>query len=210
MFDVNCLVGSEAMLIPTNTNGERININIIGYCKNKTLMVTLKDDLVEITDRVLNAKYQIRATFQNVVYLFNTAIEVMQTEPMTYLHLSMPEDIQQQTERKSPRIPVKKQKMTLSVNTGHDQVKASLADISVDGAQLVARHRLAKVDEIFYIDMMVEQGSEAITLPCKVRYVRTDIQTQGQNSIVFHHGVEFADLSENAEKFIETFVRVSG
>ena len=210
MIDVNCLVGGEAMLVPANTNGERIEVNIIGYCKDKAIMVTLKDQSVEITDKMLNAAYQLRANFENIVYTFNTCIKVVQKEPMAYMHLAVSENSQQKVTRKSARIPVKKQKMTLSVNTGQDQVKASLADISLDGAQLIARRRLAKVDEIFYIDMLIEQGSETITLPCKVRYVRTDIQTKGQESIVFHHGVEFGKLTEHAEQFIESFVRVSG
>ncbi len=210
MIDINGLVGSDATLIPANTNDERINVNIIGYCKNKTLMVALKDKTIEMTERQLKATYQLRTNVENIIYTFNTHINFMCHEPMIYFHLAAPEGNQQNTQRKHPRIPVKKQKMTLSVNTGSDQVSASLADISLDGAKLVARRRLANVDEVFYIDMLIEKGTATITLPCKVRYVRTDIQTQGQESIVFHHGVEFGALSEGAEQFIESFVRVSG
>lgn len=210
MIDVNRLVGSEAVLIPVNRNGDRIDVVIIGFCRNETLMVELKNEALVISDEILNASYQLRTNFENIVYTFNTDIKVVHNEPMTYLHLSLPNTNQRVTERKSPRVTVKNHELTLSVNTGAAQMKASMADLSLEGARLVAKHRLAKVDEMFFIDMLVEQGTSTITLPCKVRYVRTDIQTEGQDSIVFHHGVEFGELSDSAEQFIESFIRVSG
>ena len=209
MVDVNHLVGSDAMLIPANSNGERIAVKIIGFCRNESLMVTLKNEDAELSDEVLNSSYQLRVSSGNVVYTFNTYIKVVHHEPMSYLHLSLPDAEQQVTERQSPRISVKNQELTLSVSTGQEHMKASMADISLEGARLVAKHRLAKIDEMFYIDMLVDNGTSTITLPCKVRYVRTDIQTEGQESIVFHHGVEFGELSESAEQFIGSFIRVS-
>ncbi len=209
MTDINCLVGREAMLVSTDINGMCIEVTIIGYCENKTLMVSIKDESIEISDRQLNSVYQLRAKYENIVYTFSTCINAVHYEPMTYLHLAFPDSGLQNGVRKSPRISLKKQKMTFSVNTGEDQVGASLADISLDGARLVARQRLAKVDETFCIDMLAGQGACMVTLPCKVRYVRTDVLRQGQGSIVFHHGVEFGALSADAEAFIASFIRPS-
>jgi len=210
MIDINRLVGSEALLIPGNNNVARIGVSIIGYGESRTLIATPKDKTLALSDYALNSTYQFRASVGNVAYTFNTSISVAEHESKTYFHVAVPENSSQQVERRLHRIPVSHASMTLSVNTGREQVKASMADISLNGAQLVAKQRLAKVDEVFYIDMLVDHGTATITLPCKVRYVRTDAQTSGQESIVFHHGVEFGDLTENAEQFIESFIRVSG
>ena len=210
MIDVNHLVGTTAVLIPSSRNGDRIDINIIGVCRNKTLMVELNNSDFTLSEVVLSASYQLRINYDNIVYNFNTFIEVVHHEPTTYLHLALPDANKLVSERKSPRIPVKSQSMSLSVSSAEGQLKAALADVSLEGARLIARRRLGKIDEIFYIDMLVNNDTSTITLPCKVRYVRTDIQTEGQDSIVFHHGVEFGDLSESTEEFIREFVRASG
>lgn len=209
MIDVSRLVGRSAVLIPANRNGNRIDVTIIGFCQNETLMVAPKDDAIELSDAVMHSQYQLRASVENVFYTFNTHIMTVHNEPITYLHLSLPDVNKNITERQSPRIAVHSHELTLSVNTGSEQLSASIADLSLQGARLVAKNRLARVDETFYIDMLVDKGTSTITLPCRVRYIRTDIQTTGQDSIVFHHGVEFGDLSENAEHFISAFVSSS-
>ncbi len=209
MINVDRLVGYEATLVACNKNSERVDVKIIGICGNKTLMVMPVKECFDLSDKALKATYQLRVNFENVVYTFKTFIEIVNKQPVTYFHLTLPDANKLLTERKSPRVLLNKAALTLSVNTGKTQVKASMADISLDGACLVARSRLAKVDEVFYIDMLINQGTATITLPCKVRYVRTDIQTEGQDSIVFHHGVAFENLSNEAENFIHSFIHAT-
>ena len=209
MINVDQLVGYEATLVACSKNGERVDVKIIGICGNKTLMVMPVKECFELSDKALKATYQLRVNFENVVYTFKTFIEIVNEQPVTYFHLTLPDANKLLTERKSPRVLLNKAALTLSVNTGKTQMKASMADISLDGACLVARSRLAKVDEVFYIDMLINQGTATITLPCKVRYVRTDIQTEGQDSIVFHHGVAFENLSNEAENFIHSFIHAT-
>lgn len=172
-------------------------------------MVSLIDHNAELSKKELASTYQMRINSGNVVYNYNTSISFVCHDPITYLHLSLPNANQRLSERKSPRISTKKRALKLSISNGKALMNASMADISLEGAKLISRQRLAKVDEIFYIDLQTEQDAPTITLPCKVRYVRTDIQTEGQDSIVFHHGVEFSELSVFAEQFIASFVHTT-
>lgn len=208
MINVNRLVGCEAVLLAPGKHAERIAVSVIGVCGNKTLMVAPEMPQVELNENALKAPYQLRVSFENVVYTFKTFIEFVNYQPVTYFHLTLPDANKLLTERRSPRVSLNKAGLTLSVNTGKAQMKASMADISLEGACLVAHQRLAKVDEVFYIDMLVNRGTATITLPCKVRYVRTDIQTEGQDSIVFHHGVAFENLSNEAENFIHSYIPI--
>jgi len=207
MIDIMRLVGHKGVLIPVDCHGEHVSVTIIGYCPNKSLMVVMDGNITDLSESALNSNYRLRINHKNVVFHFNTFINRVCHEPMMYFHLHFPDSNVPLRKRRSPRMATSKNAFTLSVNTGNKSMSASLADLSLDGAKLIATERLAKVDEFFCIDMLIENEQSTITLPCKVRYVRTDIQTDGQDSIVFHHGVKFEELTDRAETFISSYLR---
>ena len=121
------------------------------------------------------------------------------------VHLSLSEEILN-TKRRVPRTTGGSAKTKLSLALSSADIAVEMADISTAGARLVANRRLGNVGDSFVIEIKSQYNDEHFKVPCKVRHVRTEIDSESRCRIVFHHGVEFINIDESVTEFLTRFV----
>ena len=180
------------------------NVNLIGYADGQRLIVSYPK-----TELSLSVGDEMVARFVtgDKVFAFQTKIIKLNKMPYQYMHLDYPIGVQGKMTRRGVRVPVKPRSIGLTMHDGQEELKVSLADLSGSGARLVAPKRLGQIDDKFMIDMQIPYSSQVITLPCVIRYIRSDLCVDKTSiSTSYHHGVSFDGLADEALSFIESFV----
>ena len=101
----------------------------------------------------------------------------------------------------------KKKEIKITLQDGKQKIAVTVADISINGAQLVSDTRIGKVNDEFNIELSIKEGASSIRLSCKIRYVRTEYKsTDHIGKVSYHHGIEFLQMAVNVENFLMRFV----
>jgi c-di-GMP-binding flagellar brake protein YcgR len=205
---VNFMVGSTVFLSSSNTEDSCVyEARVIGYADKQSLMITLPKQ--HNTPLLVTAgdKFVARYVGDENAYAFETEVMQICDKPFGYIHLSYPEGVQGVMLRRSQRVDLNKEEqpsIRLSMHDGSGSISVSMADISLAGARLTSGQRLGCIDDKFSIDMHLGQSDKPVSLPCVIRYVRTEI-SEGDAG-VYHHGVEFEAMDAQAQTFINRFI----
>jgi len=204
---VNFIVGSSVFL--STVEGDERSVyeaRVLGYADRQSLMITLPKQnntplLVADGDRFI-----VRYVENENAYAFETQVLQCCEKPFGYLHLSYPEGVQGVMLRRSQRVKLNEKQrpsIRLSMHDGKNSISVSMADISLAGAQLTSPSRLGSINDQFTIDMHLGQSDTPVSLPCVIRYVRSEINNDQD---IFHHGVEFHEMDAQAQTFINRFI----
>ena len=211
---LNLMVGASLKIEPVK-GGACYLVELIGYTTDKSLIVTPaygEEGLVlnegdELAVRYLGSDHS---------YAFYSKVIQVCDKPYSYLHLAYPQGVQGLVTRRAPRIPLQEldpeQVMRLNINDGSRQLSVTMADISTRGARLIANSRLGKCGERFIIELpsVRATNSELLELPCIIRHIHEQFDCEdGNESVAYHHGVEFDHLEEAAQLFIARFIKDS-
>ena len=206
LTNIQTLAGRNATLIMKDSRSTCFDVTLVGIYKNKYLLASFlgRDD--SLKHAKANRQYLVKVKKDNVVHVFNAYMKKVETGAFPIVHLSLGEEVLN-TKRKALRAAGNSAKLKLSLMLGDAEVDVNMADISTAGARLVATQRLGNVDDSFIIDIKSKYSDEHYKVPCKVRHVRTQIDLNSRSRIVFHHGVEFANIDTLATAFLEKFVK---
>ena len=202
--NIQALTGSNATLIMKDSRSTRIEVTLVGVYKKKYLLASFMGQNDSLKHAKANRQYLVKVKKDNVVHVFNASIKKVETGSFPLVHLSLNQEVLN-TQRKSLRTTSNSANTKLSLTLDDSEVE--MADISIAGARLVAMRRLGNVDDSFVIDIKSLYNDERYKVPCKVRHVRTEIDRRSRSRIVFHHGVEFVNISEQATAILEQFVK---
>lgn len=207
---LNLVVGSTLQLEVAGSRRGVVPVTLIGYVTGRSIMVMLSD----MAEAGLKLPLQggdacvVRFESGDNLYAFDTQVLCVLEQPYLHAHLAYPQGVQGSMVRRSQRVPVNDMVMMLVMEEAGRKLSVALADISLSGARLVAGSRLGDVGERFSIEIpqLGQGGNERVALPCRVRYVREEQSVSASAKRVYHHGVEFADLSSQAQLFIERYI----
>lgn len=202
---LNLVIGSSLQIERlADDSGLLHAATLIGYKTGHTLMITAPED----TPFADGDRCIVRFESGDNRFAFNTHVMSVSIHPFPYLHLDYPTGVQAVMARRSQRLPVNELVMMLVMEDAGRKFSVALADISASGARLVANQRLGSVGEKFSIEIpnQVYQATERVVLPCTIRYVRDEKRSTDSGTTVFHHGVEFAGLTQKALVFIERYI----
>lgn len=207
---LNLVVGSTLQLEVAGSRLGVIPVTLIGYAPGRSMMIMLS----ETAEAGLKLPLQdgdacvVRFECGDNLYAFDTQVLSVADVPYLHAHLAYPQGVQGAMVRRSQRVPVNDMVMMLVMEEAGRKLSVALADISLSGARLVAGTRLGEIGERFSIEIphMGQSGSERVALPCRVRYVREEQSVSASAKRVYHHGVEFSELSRQAQLFIERYI----
>lgn len=207
---LNLVVGSTLQLEVADASPQTVPVTLIGYVPGRSIMIMLS------TSAEAGLKLSLRQGEACVVrfesgdnlYAFDTRVLSVTDQPFIHAHLAYPQGVHGAMVRRSERVPVNDMVMMLVMEEAGRKLSVALADISLSGARLVAGCRLGEVGERFSIEIphVGLGGTERVALPCRVRYVREEQSVNAGGKRVYHHGVEFTDLSRQALLFIERYI----
>lgn len=185
-----------------------INVKLIGYADGQCLIVSLPETIVALNE---GDEMIARIKHQGEVIAFSTKVLKLKKKPYEYMHLHYPMGVKGKQVPRDTRVPVKPRSIRLTMLDGDEAIQVDLADLSINGARLTAPKRLGYIDDKFMIDMNIPYTDTVITLPCMIRHIQNDLSVEDASiSTSYHHGVKFDGLSEEATRFIESFIAENG
>lgn len=202
MDDVRWYVG-EALYMQLHDNpAVRYIVKLIGFVKNKTLMVTppgADGKLEFIRD---GQTFIVRAFSGKKAFAFAAAAVKSVHTPHPYLHLSYPKQVRCTVVRQGARAEVK---IIASVSLGEPERTgaATLTDLSMGGASGVMKDLIAKKGTAGRIKLRVNAAGsdEYLNLQVILRSV-----APAENGDGFKHGFEFIDLTPHEKVVLSAFV----
>ena len=207
MIELQKLIGRKASLVSLTSASRVFNVELVECFRNNVLLVSPSGSNPGQAQMQVGQNFQIRFKFNNIIFSYHTKIVRFCNNAQFCLQVLVPGFDAQDGLNREPRLKVEKKEIKITLQDGKQKIPVSVADISVNGARLVSNTRLGKINEEFNIELAITEGSSSVRLPCKIRYVRTEIDTINHSkNISFHHGVEFLHLAANAENFILRFV----
>lgn len=203
----NFVVGTTLQLELADTKQTLVPALLIGYVTGRSLLVTLPAELADAVRDGMDCV--VRFESGDNLYAFDSQIVHCAMKPFAYVHLAYPQQaVEPASVRRSQRVTVNDMVMMLVMEEAGRKMSVALADISLSGARLVTGVRLGDIGERFSIEIPQLGGgtTQRIALPCQVRYVREEQSSTVGGKRVYHHGVEFTDLNQQALVFIERYI----
>lgn len=202
MEDVRWRIGESLSLQPHDNPTLRYTVRLIGFVKNKTVMVTapmLDGKFGFIRD---GQTFVVRSFSGKKAYAFTAGAVKSVHAPYPYLHISYPQQVRATAIRKGARAAVK---VISSVSLGQPArtIATTLIDLSVGGGSAIARQPFGVKGETGQIvfKLHVAEHTAFLTLRMVLRSV-----TLAESGDVYNHGFEFLDVPVDERMILSAFV----
>ena len=202
MEDIHWRIGESLSLQPHDNPTLRYSVRLIGFVKNKSVMLTaptLDGKFSFVRD---GQTFVIRSFSGKKAYAFTAAAVKSVHAPYPYLHISYPQQVRATAIRKGARAAVK---IIASVSLGQPvrTVATTLIDLSVGGASGIARQAFGAKGEGGQIKfkLHVAEHTAFLSLNAVLRSV-----TLSEGGDVYNHGFEFIDVPVDERMILSAFV----
>lgn len=202
MEDVRWRIGESLYLQPHDNPTLRYTVRLIGFVKNKTVMVTaptLDGKFGFIRD---GQTFVVRSFSGKKAYAFTAAAVKSVHAPYPYLHISYPQQVKAAAIRKGSRAAVK---IIASVSLGKPArtIATTLIDLSVGGASGIAKQAFGVKGETGQIvfKLHVAEHTAFLNLKAALRSV-----TLAESGDVYNHGFEFLEVPVDERMILSAFV----
>ncbi|NDI86766.1 flagellar brake protein [Undibacterium crateris] len=193
----------EVFFLQTQDNvGTRYTVRLIGYAKNKSLMLTapMLDGRAALIRE--GQGFIVRAFPGKKAYAFTSSLIKYVYSPFPYLHLAYPREVRSTTIRQAARAIVK---IIASVTIGNPEqtAAATLGDLSMGGTSGIIKRQLGRKGDTGTVKFRVNAAGSDEYLSLNV-ILRSVAPTE--NGVEFRHGFEFVDLNPQARLILSAFV----
>lgn len=202
MDDVRWRIGESLSLQPHDNPTLRYTVRLIGFVKNKTVIVTapvLDGKFGFIRD---GQTFVVRSFSGKKAYAFTVAAVRSVHAPYPYLHISYPQQVRATAIRKGSRAAVK---IIASVSLGQPArtIATTLIDLSVGGGSGISRQAFGVKGEMGQIKfkLHVAEHTAFLTLKAVLRSV-----TLAESGDVYNHGFEFLEVPVDERMILSAFV----
>jgi hypothetical protein len=202
MDDVRWCVGETLYLQQIDNPSIRYTVRLIGFVKNKTVMVTapaIDGKLEFVRD---GQTFIVRAFAGKKAYAFVTSAVKSVHSPHPYLHLAFPKEVRCTVVRRGVRAQVK-----IIASVGLDNPErvgaAVLTDLSMGGASGTLKQLLGQKGEEGQIKFKVHAAGQDEILNLKM-VLRSIGPAEGGDG--YKHGFEFLDVSIHERLILSAFV----
>ena len=202
MDEVRWNIGEPLYLQPHDNPTLRYAVRLIGFVKNKTVMVTaptLDGKFGFIRD---GQTFTVRSFCGKKAHVFMAAAVKTVHAPFPYLHLSYPQEVRATVIRKGSRAAVK---LIAAVSLGEPvrTIATTLTDLSVAGASATGKQAFGAKGErgLIKFKLQVADHSAILNLEVALRSV-----TWSDSGDVYNHGFEFLDVPVEQRMMLSAFV----
>jgi c-di-GMP-binding flagellar brake protein YcgR len=202
MEDVRWRIGESLYLQPHDNPTLRYTVRLIGFVKNKTVMVTaptLDGKFGFIRD---GQTFVVRSFSGKKAYAFTAAAVKSVHAPYPYLHMSYPQQVRATAIRKGSRAAVK---IIASVSLGQPArtIATTLIDLSVGGASGIAKQAFGVKGEEGQIKFKLHVAEHTAFLNLKTTLRSVTLAESGD---VYNHGFEFLEVPVDERMILSAFV----
>jgi c-di-GMP-binding flagellar brake protein YcgR len=180
----------------------RYSVRLIGYIKNKTLLVTAP--LIDGRGALIRdgQTFIVRSFPGKKAYAFTASAIKSVFTPHPYLHLSYPKVVRCTAIRQSSRASVK---IIASVHIGEPEqtAAATLNDLSMGGGSGIIKRQIGQKGDRGLIKFKVNTAGEDAYLSLPV-IVRSIVETE--NTEEYRYGFEFVDVATQSKLILSSFV----
>ena len=199
---VRWTVGENVYLQTHDHAATRYTVKLIGFVKNKSLLVTAPVAGGKSVMMREGQTFIIRAFPGKKAYAFTASLVKYVYSPHDYLHLSYPKQVRATTIRQGARATVK---IIASVSIGDppQTAAATLGDLSMGGTSGIIKKQLGKKGDTGVIKFKVNAAGtdEYLTLNTILRSIAPT-----ESGTEFRHGFEFIDVTPQARLILSAFV----
>jgi c-di-GMP-binding flagellar brake protein YcgR len=211
--DLQLLVGDRLQLeIPADGSRSQHFTPLIGYVKGVSLLVrtpAIKSTPIPVRDgeHVLVRGFSGRSAFS-----FETAVSRSCLAPLPYLHLAYPAAVQVTAIRDALRVRVGLQgtAQNLDRDPGRVPIACTVADLSVNGAQLESRQILGMTGErlqVFFTFLLQPNGYEVKLSPQASIQTARSIGSGQEEGNTHTYGMRFDNLHNTESLLIQSYVQ---
>lgn len=196
-------VGETLFLQVADNAAARYTVKLIGFVKNKTIMVTapISEDGKGALVRD-GQTFIVRAFPGKKAYAFTSSAVKSVYTPHPYLHLSYPKQVRCTTIRQGSRATVKVI-ASVTLDDPERTAAATLSDMSIGGTSGVLKSPLGKVGDTGTIKFKVRAADNDEYLVLKIVLRSVALADNGEE---FRHGFEFVDISTQSKLILSAFV----
>jgi len=202
--DIRLGIG-DALQMQSRAAGDesRYHVRLIGFAKGKAVIVTTPVANGQLAMLREGQGFVVRLFAGKSVYAFATALQRATSVPFPHLFLEYPREVRGLVVRRGARAKVA---IICAVSGGSGQA-ASIIDLSVGGAMLVARQPVADRNAAITISFKVEiHGVEQVLkVPGIVRSIRPEAAPDGSGTR-YQHGIQFEGLDSPTQVALSGFV----
>lgn len=202
MEDVRWRIGESLYLQPHDNPTLRYTVRLIGFVKNKTVMVTAPTLDGKFGFIREGQTFVVRSFSGKKAYAFTAAAVKSMHAPYPYLHISYPQQVKATAVRKGSRAAVK---IIASVSLGQPArtIATTLIDLSVGGASGIAKQPFGVKGEQGQIKfkLHVAEHTAFLNLKAALRSV-----TLAESGDVYNHGFEFLEVPVDERMILSAFV----
>ena len=167
------------------------SVHLIGYIKNRSILVTRPDRNPFIP--VEGDLAEVRMVTGSHIYAFQAGIQRICISPIQYIHLDYPREVRVQTLRKSPWARVNLA-VTATDSEGAPEL-ARIVNLSPDGGQLHASSALGKPGDKLRLSMHVAMDDLKSTLNFDATILHVRPPGDEVESNLLEYGVSFNDVN---------------
>lgn len=207
-FDALKLMPGDVLQLQPLMEGqaERWTVKVIGHIRPKSLLVTapmVDGKLIFIKD---GQTYLVRAFSGLNVCAFKARVLKSQLQPVPYLHLAWPENVQAMRIRKAMRAPAGIIAAIHDSEEGRQIGAGKIVDISVGGAKVLSPAQLGYKEQTLWLSFKVKLGDmeEYVKTPAIIRAVSEEADEQGKTMKAY--GVQFGELNQSQRLIIMNLV----
>jgi c-di-GMP-binding flagellar brake protein YcgR len=193
------------MYMQSSPEAPRLVIKLIGYLKNKGLIVTVPESESELVMLRDGQSFIVRFFSGQNAYAFTTVVVKQTSVPYPHVHLSYPKEVRGREIRKGSRVDVDLiAAIALEPGGGHT-ASGKIVNLSIGGGALRAKTRLGEKDHVINVKfkLLIGELPSYVSFDCVIRAIAEDADPSG---MPYLHGLQFLDPEPTMALALTAFV----
>jgi c-di-GMP-binding flagellar brake protein YcgR len=173
---------------------------LIGYVKDEYMIVKIPADNGAPISLTEGEKLTIRVFSGVTVCSFDCTVERVFGRPLLYAHITFPRSIQGTSLRAAMRVKADIAAKITGARAGSVAVACTLVNLSVTGALVESRQKLAQDNEVVTLafELVAQPGNYQVDVSTRATIRNVNLPTPAADQAqVFTYGVQFIDLDPN-------------
>lgn len=193
----------DAVHLVRDMGGTRLVSRLIGYLKNKSIIITIPADEQGSIFLKAGESVVVKVFSGKHILAFPCTVLAVITNPFPYIHLNYPAEVTGIVVRKSERANVR---IIAAIEIGTEQASGIISDLSTGGLSLATRYRDIEVGSQVMINFKVELADCVYIMKpaCMVKAIRAKNSDLLEGATVY--GLQFFDLSAEDILILGQFV----
>lgn len=180
----------DPLYLQSGPEAPRLVVRLIGYLKNKGLVVTVPEAESELVMLRDGQTFVARFFSGQSACAFTTLVVRQTSVPYPHIHLSYPKEVRAREIRKGSRVDVEIIAAIATEGEGDYLGSGKIVNLSIGGGGLRAKTRLGQKDDVINVKFKIVIGGNPsyVVFDAVIRSVSEDSDPQGMNYL---HGLQF-------------------